>query len=192
MRHIIFLLIASFSFSLLCAEPDSAMWKKLKAGHILAYSEVETQEGIGPQSQSLDYKIYGLHSKKCDFALKKISRYEKYSEFIDFVKSSKYDESSQTVFFDFSSMLLPYDMLLSFKLPRIESPGLYTFTFEKGFLRGLVGTIEVKEQARGCFFHGTAKWIGPDSGIPDSVFAFFSKNLGKAAMERIFRFSSKL
>lgn len=168
------------------------MRKKLRDGHILAYSEVKTQDGIGPKSQSLDYKIYGLHKKKCKFVLKKISRYEKYSEFIDFVHKSSYQEETQMVFFDFSSMLLPYDMLLSFKLPRIESPGEYSFTFTKGFLRGLIGTIDVRQEAHGCLFIGTAKWLGPDSNIPDSVFEFFSKNLGKAAMERIFRFSSKL
>lgn len=168
------------------------MWKKLRDGYILAYSEVETQEVVGPTSQSLDYKIYGLHPKSCSFALEKISRYEKYKEFIDFVKVSDYDEAAQTVFFEFSSILLPYDMLLSFKLPRIDKPGSYQFAFEKGFLRGLIGNVEVRDEKGRCFFHGTAKWQGPDSKIPDTVFELFSKNLGKAAMERIFRFSSSL
>lgn len=168
------------------------MMKKLKDGYILAYSEVESSKELGPEAQKLDYKIYGLHPKNCEFSLKKISRYEEYSSFIDFVKKSSYSEESQTVFFDFSSLLLPYDMLLSFKLPRIEKPGNYKFLFEKGFLKGLVGTIEVKKEKNRCLFIGTAKWQGPNSNIPDSVFEFFSKNLGKAAMERIFRFSSKL
>lgn len=168
------------------------MWKKLKDGHILAYSEVETQNTVGPASQSLDYKIYGLHAKNCARALTKISQYEKYSEFIDFVKKSEYDEQTQMIFFEFSSILLPYDMLLSFKLPRIDKPGLYQFSFEKGFLRGLVGSVEVRDENDRCFFNGTAKWNGPDSDIPDAVFELFSKNLGKAAMERIFRFSTSL
>src|SRR5690606_22883378 len=111
---------------------------------------------------------------------------------IDFVKKSRYEEQTQMVFFEFSSMLLPFDMLLSFKLPRIEKPGTYQFSFEKGFLRGLIGTIEVRAENDRCFFNGTAKWKGPDSKIPDTVFELFSKNLGKAAMERIFKFSSSL
>ncbi len=192
MRHIKLLLIFLVSTSLHSAQIDSDMWKKLKEGYILAYSDVESSKELGPEAQSLDYKIYGLHPRKCGFALKKISRYEKYSTFIDFVKKSSYSEESQTVFFDFSSILLPYDMLLSFKLPRIEQPGMYEFLFEKGFLKGLVGTITVKEEKSKCLFIGTANWNGPSSSIPDSIFEFFSKNLGKAAMERIFRFSSKL
>lgn len=168
------------------------MWPKLKDGHVLAYSTVKTDKSMGPPAQSLDYKIYGLHPKNCDFSLKKISRYESYSQFIDFVKKSDYDEKSQTIFFEFSSLLLPYDMLLSFKLPRIEKPGLYQFSFDKGFLRGLIGSVHVEEKFGRCLFSGTAKWNGPDSQIPDSIFELFSKNLGKAAMERIFRFSSSL
>ena len=168
------------------------MWQKLEDGHILAYSEVETQKVVGPASQSLDYKIYGLHPKKCSFALKKISRYESYSQFIDFVKKSDYVEADQMIFFEFSSILLPFDMLLSFKLPRITAPGDYTFSFDKGFLRGLIGTVSVQDKGNKCLFIGTAKWFGPDTQIPDSVFELFSKNLGKAAMERIFRISTSL
>jgi len=168
------------------------MWQKLEAGHVLAYSEVETENVLGPPAQSLDYKIYGLHPKNCSFALKKISRYESYSQFIDFVKKSEYNETKQMIFFEFSSILLPFDMLLSFKLPRISTPGDYNFSFDKGFLRGLIGSVSVQEKGEQCLFIGKAAWSGPDTQIPDAVFELFSKNLGKAAMERIFRFSSSL
>ncbi len=188
MRHIKVLLIFFLPTFVQGAQPNATMWSKLKEGHILAYSTVESKN----ERQSLDYKIYGLHPKSCSFALTKISRYERYSEFIDFVKKSRYDEKSQMVFFEFSSILLPFDMLLSFKLPRIDRPGTYQFSFDKGFLRGLVGSIDVRQENEQCFFHGSAKWNGPDSAIPDTVFELFSKNLGKAAMERIFRFSSSL
>jgi hypothetical protein len=168
------------------------MWQKLKNDHILAYSSVKSDSSMGPKAQSLDYKIYGLHPKSCQFSLKKISEYERYQDFIDFVKKSDYNETTQMVFFEFSSILLPFDMLLSFTLPRIDKPGHYQFTFEKGFLRGLVGAIEVSEENQRCLFKGSARWHGSHSEIPDTIFEVFSKNLGKAAMERIFRFSSKL
>ena len=49
-------------------------------------------------------------------------------------QSSKYNERSKKVFFRLSHFLLPFDMILNFKIPQIQ-PGMYQFTFDSGFLK---------------------------------------------------------
>lgn len=139
------------------------------------------------EGQALDYLIAGLHKKNCQTALSKLSQYERYKEFIGFVKASQY--KNQYIKLHLSHTLMPYDMMLEFKIERIRKPGVYLFAFETGFLKGLKGQINISEFKNRCFFATTAHWRGPDSGIPNTLFSFFSKALGKLAMERLFRIS---
>lgn len=154
-----------------------------------AKSEVETYED---KTQGLDYLIAGLHKRNCSFALVKLSQYERFSEFIDFVKKSSYDEKSERIRLNLSHTFMPFDMVLDFKIKRIKETGAFPFQFDAGFLKGLKGVINISNHQNRCLFATTAKWKGPDSGIPDSVFSFFSQALGKLAMERLFRVSETL
>lgn len=142
--------------------------------------------------QKLNFFIAGLHKKKCSFALVKLAQYERYSEFVDFIKGSKYDDKSQRIWLKLSHTLLPFNMILDFKLARIVEKGVTRFQFDSGFLKGLTGQIHVNEHRDRCLFATKARWEGPDSGIPDSVFSFFSQALGKLAMEKLFRISQTL
>jgi hypothetical protein len=164
--------------------------KKIKqqvmSGRNYSYSEVES-EG---KKQSLDFEVTGLHPKECRTALRKLSRYENFSQYISFVTVSRYNPVGKQVFFLLEAAILPIKMGLSLKLPRINKVGRYPYIFDRGFLKGLTGNINVSEYRKRCFFHVTAKWEGPHSGFPDMVFELFSSTLADIGMSKLFRISS--
>ncbi len=168
----------------------------ISKGEIYANSEVETvvlakfNSGKVVEGQSLDFRTSGLHKKDCRFALKKLSKYENFKKYLDFVADSKYDDEKKRVFFLLSSKILPFDMILDFKLPRITKEGAYKFQFDKGFLNGLSGVIHVSNFKNRCLFYTEAFWQGPKTKIPNIIFEFFSTTLSKLAMKNLFRISS--
>lgn len=157
-------------------------------GKIFSESNVRAYDEI----QNLKFSIAGLHPKSCKYALKTLSLYEEYSRYISFVKKSSYNEENKEINFTLSHILLPYDMLLIFKLPRITTTGIYPFTFEIGILKGLQGKIYASNYADRCLFYSTAEWTGPDTGFPNIIFELFSQTLSKLSMEILFRISSSL
>lgn len=155
-------------------------------------SEIFSWEENKKEFQKLDFFIAGLHKKTCSFALVKLSQYERYQEFVDFIKISKYDDKTGRIWLKLSHSLLPFNMILDFHLARIKEKGVTHFRFDSGFLNGLTGEIHVNEYKARCLFATRANWQGPDSGIPDTVFSFFSRALGKLSMEKLFRISQTL
>ena len=191
------------SFSLYGADQNNNVLpykKKLKekifAGDIFSESKVKTMVlASGKETkeiQQLDFSIAGYHQKSCDYVLKKLSLYENYSDFLSFVKKSQYNEKTQEINFLLSHILLPYDMQLIFKLPRITKIGVYKFAFDRGFLKDLNGTINVESIDNRCLFYSKANWIGPHTKIPSPIFEFFSQTLSKISMERLFRITNTL
>ena len=167
--------------------------KSVLQGEIFSESNVKSFENAkGITEQSLYFQILGYHPKSCNFAMKKLSRYEDYKKFVDFIKDSSYDEKDQELNFLLSHALLPYNMRLIFKLPRITGPGTYPYSFEIGVLTGLKGNIQVIDYKNRCLFYTDAKWNGKYTGFPNLVFEFFSQVLSKASMEILFRISSHL
>lgn len=163
----------------------------LKNGNLYGRSEVEDRNLKNKiKGQSLDFTLAGLHKKKCSFALRKLALYENYAKYLDYIKTSMYDEGKKQLTFLVSHKLMPFDMTLTFKLPRINKPGVYNFIFEKSFLKGLKGQIHVSNYKNRCFIYSTAKWEGPRSPIPSLIFEFFTEALGKLALENLFRISS--
>jgi hypothetical protein len=169
---------------------SESAWKKVLKNEIYVSSNVEDYEYFNQKFQKLSFKIAGLHPKSCRFALRKLSHYESYSKHLGFIKHSSYDEKSKRVNFLLSSNLLPYDMGLNFSIPRIKKAGTYPFFFDQGFLTGLKGSIIAIEYKKRCLFYTQAKWNGPHSGIPNTIFEFFSKALAGLSMENLFRISS--
>lgn len=204
MRHIfIFLLFIFFQNLAFSLEKTTEInfekipYKKsikdsILAGDVFSESKVNDFEKDGKKFQSLNFSIAGLHKKSCSYALKTLSQYEKFNKFVSFVEESEYDEKKQEIYFRLSHLLLPYDMLLIFNLPRINSPGSYPFKFEIGFLKGLQGTIHVINHHNRCLFYSEAKWSGPDTGLNALIFEVFSQALTKLSMETLFRISSTL
>lgn len=170
--------------------------EKIFKGEIFSEAKVKSlvlvQDQKTQELQELNFSIAGFHQKSCDYVLKKLSLYENYSEFLDFVKSSQYDEQKQEINFLLSHTLLPYDMRLIFKLPRITKEGVYPFSFEMGLLKDLKGVIYVEKINNRCLFYSKANWSGPDTKIPNVVFEVFSQALSKLTMEKLFRISNTL
>ena len=165
-------------------------WKKILKNEIYVTSNVEDLKKSSVSHQKLRFKIAGLHPKSCRFALRKLSHYESYSNHIGFIKRSSYDEKTQRVDFLLSSTVLPYDMGLNFSIPRIKRPGTYPFIFDQGFLSGLKGQIIAIKYKNRCLFYTHASWEGPHTGIPNTIFEFFSKALAGISMKNLFRISS--
>ncbi|WP_372653774.1 hypothetical protein [Halobacteriovorax sp.] len=167
-----------------------SVWKKILSGDIYTKSEVKDFKLLKQKKQKLDFFIAGLHKKSCSFALRKLSHYESYKDHIGFIKRSSYDDKNGRVDFLLSSALLPYNMTLNFKIPRLKKVGSYPFIFDKGFLKNLTGTITAINYKNRCLFYTTAHWEGADTGIPNSILGFFSKAMSQLAMENLFRISS--
>ncbi|EQC46211.1 hypothetical protein [Bacteriovorax sp. Seq25_V] len=167
---------------------DEKIGKIIQDGKIYRKAVVNSDKGI----QSLDYQIHGIHPNKCSSALKKLSRYEKFHEYLDIVKLSGYSDKKGEIYLFLDSSLMPFPMSLHFKIERITKPGKYQFSFDKGFLKGLLGTIEVTQTPKGCYFYANSHWKGKASKIPDSVFEIFSETIGELAMKNLFRVSTQL
>lgn len=167
---------------------------KIKNGEVYVHSKVKNfDRKVGKETkefQSLDFAIAGLHTRDCRFALRKLSRYESFSKFLGVIKKSDYDEKKEEIYLLISSPILPKDMVMQFKIPRIKKPGIYTFMFDRGFLKGLTGTIHVSEYKKRCHFYTKADWEGPDTKFPNMVFELFTRTLGQISMERLFKISS--
>lgn len=167
---------------------------KILSGEIYRKTEVDTfKTPPGIAQQKLEFIISGLHPNSCSVALQKLSRYEEYSKFIDFVKLSRYNEKTGRIYLYLQASILPFNMALDFKIPRITRPGNYPFEFDKGFLYGLKGEIKVIDGPnKRCLFFSDARWQGPDSGIPDLIFELFTNTLAEKSMELLFRISRKI
>ena len=166
--------------------------EKILSGTIFSESSVKSQIRYQKKWQELHFTIAGLNPKSCEFALKKLSLYENYNQFLDFVKKSEYDNTKEEINFLLSHTLLPYDMQLIFNLPRITKTGVYPFVFEIGILKNLKGTIHVVNYKNRCLFFTKADWDGPHTGFPDLIFEFFTVTLAKHSMEKLFRLSQTL
>lgn len=166
--------------------------ESILTGEVFSESRVKSFDEKSQSFQSLNFSIAGLHKKDCHYALKTLSSYESYSKYISFVTESTYDELKQEISFRLSHLLLPYDMMLIFKLPRITDVGTYPFQFDIGFLKGLHGNIHVINYNNRCLFYSTAEWKGKDTGLNNLIFEVFSQALSKLSMETLFRISSTL
>lgn len=194
-----FCLSLILSFSLLGEELNESILpykknlkEKIFEGTVFSESNVKSSKVDQKSTQELNFTIAGLHPKSCSYALKKLSLYESYSSFLDFVKESRFDEKKNEINLLLSHTLLPYDMRLIFTLPRITKEGVYPFTFDHGILKDLKGNIYVINHKGRCLFFTKADWIGPHTGFPNILFEIFSQTLSKMGMERLFRISSTL
>ncbi len=162
--------------------------KRVKKGEIISVSQVEDQKIKDIKTQILTLYSAALHPKSCQFALKKLSLYENYKDYIGIIKESYYDEQTKRIGLSIESSLLPFHMKMDFKMARMEKPGTYPFSFDKGFLKSLKGQISIHEEKSQCLFLLTAKFKGPDTGINSIILGFFTEtaiNLGLTNLIRI-------
>lgn len=157
--------------------------KYLNQYKVIVKSNVSNNE----KSQTMKFKVAAMHKRSCAPVLDKLSRYEDYSQYMDFVTKSKYLEKKQKVYFLLESPILPFKMSLSFKIPRIKKPGKYPFEFQHGIFKGLTGTIEVHQVLDECLFFTHANWIGKKTSIPNVIIEMFSETLTRKSFEKLFR-----
>lgn len=150
-----------------------------------------TVKNIGEKNQSLDYLIVGLHPNSCNTALPRLSLYEKYQDYLGFIKSSRYFEERKLIDLHLGHTLLPFEMGLRFKLPRLKDEGVTHIHFTEGFLKDLRAEIHVSSHKGRCLFISKARWSGPHTGIAPKIFSFFSTTLSRMAMEGLFRASTQ-
>ena len=161
-------------------------WRDLRKGDVVIRADIKTKK----ETQSLQYYAAGLHPRTCQKALRKISLYESYKDFISFITESRYDEKNKIIYLLFEHKLMPYPLSLRFTIPRITHGGLYPFSFNHGLLSGLKGKIQVSHHGQQCLMEVTATWRGPSTKINDLVFETFAITLGKLGIKKIFRISS--
>ena len=155
-------------------------------GNVISDGTVDTP---GPKQQQMKLKVAGIHPRNCKRAMRKLALYENYSDYMSFVKKSSYDERNQKILFHVDHTLLPFPMVVSFKLARIKEEGDYPFTFEDGFLKDLKGTVIVKEVGKFCLLGLRTDWKGPESVIPNVIFGTFVQTVGKMGLEHLIRVS---
>ena len=160
-------------------------FEQLQKGEITSFSNVESSE----TEQMLDLYVAAIHPKKCNRALRKISLYEKYSNFMDFITKSTYDESKQEIYLLFEHSVLPSRMYIKFKIPRVKKEGKYPFIFEEGMFLGLKGNIHVKKYGRKCIMYMDAHWIGKKTKFPNVVMEAFSQTLTRLTLDKLIRIS---
>jgi hypothetical protein len=158
----------------------------LLKGEVISTGKVDSPS---EKEQQMFLFVSGIHPRNCTRAMRKLSLYENYHQYMDFIKSSKYDEKTQKFTFTVDHTLLPFPMIVGFKIERITKEGVYPFTFEEGFLKGLVGKVVVKEVGKFCLMSLKTDWRGPDSKIPDVVFGTFVQTVGKLGLEHLIRVS---
>lgn len=163
--------------------------KIINKGEIFAESNVYNLRQNSKTEQVFKLRASGMHRKSCRFILRKLSKYENYKNYISYVKKSTYSDNSKELYFLLSSSMLPFNMELEFKLPRIKKAGIYNFSLTKGRLKDLNGTIQIFDHKNKCIFSITADWQGANTGIPNIVFEFFSKTMAKKGLEKLFRIS---
>lgn len=158
----------------------------LLKGEVISTGKVDTP---APKTQQMMLFVSGIHPRNCTRAMRKLSLYENYHNYMDFIKSSKYDEKTQKFSFVVDHTLLPFPMVVGFKIPRITQEGYYPFTFEDGFLKDLKGTVVVQNVGKYCLLGLKSDWKGPDTKIPDLVFSTFVQTVGKLGLEHLIRVS---
>jgi hypothetical protein len=158
----------------------------IHSGEVVSEARVQSVKA----GQSLELFTVGIHPKGCDRALKKISRYEDYKSYMNFLKESTYDESKQKIHLLISHTLLPFPMALDFNLPRIVSVGAYPFSFPHGIFLNLKGTIYVEKLPRHCLLMLKADWVGAHTGVTNIIVESFSQTLARLGLEHLIRFSS--
>jgi hypothetical protein len=166
--------------------PSEGQTEDLLNGVVISVGKVTSPTD---KEQQMMLFVSGVHPRNCVKAMRKLSLYENYSTYIDFIKKSSYDEKNEQVTFVIDHLLLPFPMNLNFKISRITKEGRYPFTFDHGFLKDLKGTIGVKNVGKFCLLTLKTDWRGPETPIPNIVFSTFIETVGKLGLEHLIRVS---
>jgi len=166
---------------------QSQILKNLQNQEVI--SEAEAQQ-LNEAQQSLRLKVIALHPRTCQRGLKKISLYENYKSHMSFLKTSEYDEKKQMVHFVIDHSLLPYAMVLNFKLPRITKDSVTHYTFTHGLFKNLQGDTHVQSIGNRCVYFMKADWTGESTKLNASIVEAFAQTLTKIGLEHLMRIAN--
>ena len=166
--------------------PSEGQSEDLLNGVVISVSKVHTPQ---QKNQQLMLFTSGMHPRNCTRAMRKLSLYEDYHKHISFIKESKYNDKTERISMTIDHALLPFPMMVGFKIPRITKAGHYPFIFEDGFLKDLKGIIIVQEIGKFCLLGMKVDWAGPETKIPNIVFKPFLQTAGKIGLEHLIRMS---
>jgi len=198
MRTILFIILSSLIISLPSYAKDSdqmtqfvkSKWElkneiiqQVINGDIIVDTEVETID----KEQKFAMKAIGLHPKSCARVLRKLSRYEEFSNWIPYIKKSKYNEANKLITIHADHFLLPFPMLVHIIIDRTNKEGDYPFVFPTGIFLNLKGTVSIREFNNRCLFFSESKWRGKHTGINDLVIEIFATTLSKIGAEMLVR-----
>lgn len=155
----------------------------LKQHKVVSDATVSDKAG----QQTFEMKVMAMHKKRCRKAIRKLSLLEEYEKWIDFIKSSKYQEQSHLYTILADHPLLPYRMRIHIIVERPTKPGRYTFTFPTGMFVGLRGHFIIKEVDKKCLFYAQSYWIGRPTKIPNFAIEIFSETLSRIGGEVLMR-----
>jgi hypothetical protein len=164
--------------------------KRVKNGEVISVAKVSDKKNKKIEIQTLAVYGAGYHSKSCQFALRKLSLYENYKDYIGIIKKSTYNDDNQRIKLLLESNLLPFSMRMNFKIARIKTVGRYPFTFDNGFLKELKGDIHVYQKDKRCLLLITANYEGPSTTINNTVLEFFSKAVIELSLRNLIRIST--
>lgn len=167
---------------------SSTAKSKLEMGENYLLSTVKTINS--GKNQQFKFTLAARHPKSCRFALKKLKNYENYRQYIEMVTTSLYDKKTKELYIELDPPVISENLVLNFKIDRIENQGLYPFTFDRGFLNGLLGSISVFEYKHRCIFVVQADWTGQKTRYSDQVLSLFAGTAAEIAMNKLIRISS--
>lgn len=162
--------------------------ERVNQGEIISYAVVDYH----PDKKIQTFEVYGLgyHKRNCKVAMRKISVYENFPNYLSIINKSSYNEKNNIVNFQISPPILSNDIDVFIKIDRIKGPGKYPFQFVSGFFTALTGNIELEDYQGKCLFHVKASWSGEYSDIPSTILKIFLEVIIKTGMENLFRISS--
>lgn len=166
--------------------PSEGQTEDLLNGVVISIGKVHSP---ADKEQQMMLFVSGIHPRNCQRAMRKLSLYENYSSYMEFIKQSSYNEKKGEVNFVMDHALLPFPMVLTFKIPRITKAGHYPFSFDHGFLKNLKGTVAVAEVGKFCLLSLKTDWRGPETKIPNMAFEAFIQTVGKIGLEHLMRVS---
>jgi hypothetical protein len=162
---------------------NERMLSQMLKNEILVDAKVQSQG----EQQSFTMHVAAIHKTSCVKALRKLSQFEMFSEWISFITHSTYDEKNRLWTVRADHALLPYPMLVHIIVDRPTKTGRYNFVFPTGIFTGLAGHFIIEEIHDQCSFYATSFWQGPHTKLPNFVIEIFSQTLTKIGGELIFR-----
>lgn len=162
----------------------------LNDNRVIVNSVVETAKKGNEEQQKMVVRVAGIHGKSCAESSVTLAQYEKYKDYITFVKSSDYKDGK--VYLTLKAEPIPVQFSLDLKIERLKDPGIYPYLMGVGIFEGMTGEVhfydfvDTKSQKKKCFYYSDAFWQGKHTGYPNILVETFTTTIAKKGLERLF------